>query len=240
MKDLVSKVKSFVTFELPLQPAYIREKFAHRHEQFKLEDPDWTVAATRQKLISSYWLKVVPLHFATVLAISLIALSIIDDLHLTEKLIAVLVMVVLISYLVLLAFHYAPNFFYNYLPHLENAKEVYEGKQNEKLEKCRQAQLPNFSLTLLFYVFAQMNDIEILRNDERISLLLMKIFGVDPGSIKKNLDLLISPPGFSKISERKKTEIRNRFNDVYQVLEELNIKEAINRLRTIESRTVEI
>lgn len=34
MKDLVSKVKSFVTFELPLQPLYIHEKLPPRGSIF--------------------------------------------------------------------------------------------------------------------------------------------------------------------------------------------------------------
>ena len=239
MKDIVSKVKSFVTFELPVQPAYVHAKFASLHEKFQTEDPNWSTAATKQKLISAYWLRKVPIHFATILTISLIAFSIFGELHLTDKLIVNLFVASFTCYLVLLAFHYKPEFMHNYLPQVENATAVYEEKQNEKMQKCRQAQLPNFSLTLLFFVFAQLNGIELLRNDEKVSLLLTKIYGIDPGSIKKNLDLLISADGSAKISDRKITEIRNRFNDVYQVLEELRLEGAMTQLKKIESRTVQ-
>lgn len=234
MKDIVSKVKSFVTFELPVQPAYVHAKFASLHERFQTEDPNWSTAATKQKLISSYWLGKVPVHFVGILAISLTALFILGELRLTDKLVVNLFVASFTSYLVLLAFHYKPEFMHNYLPQVENATAAYEERQNEKLQKCRQAQLPNFSLTLLFFVFAQLKGIEILRNDERVSTLLMKIFGIDPGSIKKNLDLLILPSGLSKASDRKMTEIKNRFDEVYSILTELNLEDAVDYLKKLE------
>ncbi|MET0464176.1 MAG: hypothetical protein ABW007_13520 [Chitinophagaceae bacterium] len=169
MKDIVSKVKSVVTFELPVQPAYVHAKFTSLHERFQTEDPDWSTAATRQKLISFYWLRKVPIHFLAILVISLIALSIFGELLLTDKLIVNLFVASFSCYIVLLVFHYKPEFMRNYLPQVENATALYEQRLNEKIQKCRQAQLPNFSLTLLFFVFAQLNGIEILRNDEKVS-----------------------------------------------------------------------
>ncbi|TXJ27602.1 MAG: hypothetical protein E6Q24_07140 [Chitinophagaceae bacterium] len=239
MKDIVSKVKSFVTFELPVQPAYVHAKFASLHERFQTEDPNWSTAATKQKLISAYWLRSVPIHFLGILTISLIALSIVGEMQVTDKLIANLFVASVSCYLVLLVFHYTPEFMHNYLPQVENATAIYEERQNENMLKCRQAQLPNFSLTLLFFVFAQINGIEILHNDEKVSKLLMKIYGIDPGSIKKNLDMLISPRSLSKVSNRKMTEIRNCFNDVYQVFEELHLEDAVDYLKRLESRTVQ-
>lgn len=239
MKDIVSKVKSFVTFELPVQPAYVHAKFASLHERFQTEDPNWSTAATRQKLISLYWLRKVPIHFAAILVISFIALSVFGELSLTDKLIVNLFVASFSSFLVLLGFHYKPGYMNNYLPHVENAIAIYEERQKEKMQKCKQAQLPNFSLSLLFFVFAQMNGIEILRNDEKFSTLLMKICGIDPGSIKKNLDLLISPSSLSKVSDRKMTEIRNRFDEVYFILIELRLEDAVHYLKKIEARTVQ-
>jgi len=239
MKDIVSKVKSFVTFELPVQPAYVHAKFASLHKRYQTEDPQWSTAATRQKLISSYWLRLVPLHFAGILATALIIVSLADDLPVTTWLAAVLFAASFISYVVLSAFHYKPNFLYHYLPHLENAKEAYEGKQNEQLEKCRQAQLSNLSLSLLFFVFAQKNGIDILRNDDRISKLLTKVFGVDSGSIKKNLDLIITSTKVTKMTERRMTELQNRFIETYQFLDELGLEEAARFLAKIEVRLLQ-
>jgi len=58
-----------------------------------------------------------------------------------------------ICYFVLYLFHYRPAFCTSDLPRLETAKEAYDRKQQELVEKCRQAQLSNFTLTLVFYVF---------------------------------------------------------------------------------------
>ncbi len=55
MKDLVKKVKSFITFDYPLQTAYISTQFTDTHKKLQTDIPEWSTAATRQKLVSRYW-----------------------------------------------------------------------------------------------------------------------------------------------------------------------------------------
>lgn len=233
MKDIVSKVKSFVTFELPVQPAYIRASFATLHERFKKDDPDWSLSATRQKLIGLYWFKLVPLHFATLMILASILISFTKAPQVTSESAVTFFTVGLATYISLWLFHYKPIFLSTYLPNLENAREIYEGRENENLEKCRQAQLSNFSLALLFYTFSQMNKISLFRNDDRIAGLLTKLYGVDSGSLKKNIDILICPSAY-KFSERKLTELRNRFTETYDFLEVIKYSAAIDCLKQIE------
>ena len=70
-------------------------------------------------------------------------------------------------------------------------KENLEAQQNEKLEKCRQAQLSNFALSLIFYVFDKTSTINSLQCNDQFAGLLMKLYGVDTGSMKKNLALIL-------------------------------------------------
>lgn len=93
----------------------------------------------------------------------------------------------LLSYPVLYLFHYQPYFSSIFLPRLETVKEAYERKQIEQLEKCRQAQLSNFALALVFYVFDKTSGMNRLQCNDQSAELLVKLYGIDPGSIKKIL-----------------------------------------------------
>jgi hypothetical protein len=84
------------------------------------------------------------------------------------------------------------------------------------LEKCRQAQLSNFALALVFYVFDKTAGMNSLQCNDQSAELLMKLLGVDPGSIKKNLAIIYSKK--DKLSDRKLTEIQNRFIEAYHFL----------------------
>ena len=122
------------------------------------------------------------------------------------------------------------------MPRLETVKEAYERKQNEEFEKCRQAQLSNFSLALFFFVLTKTNSLKPLSCDEHSANLLIKIYGVDPGSMKKNLELILGTDKRKNMSDRKITELRNRFAETYDYLEALEFSAAIERLKELEAK----
>lgn len=72
------------------------------------------------------------------------------------------------------------------MPRLETVKEAYERKQIEQLEKCRQAQLSNFALALVFYVFDKTSGMNRLQCNDQSAELLMKLYGIDPRKYKEN------------------------------------------------------
>jgi hypothetical protein len=63
------------------------------------------------------------------------------------------------------------------------------------------------------------------------------LFGKDPGGIKDNLKLILGKK--EELPARKRTEIRNQFNDAYVFFEELQFSEGIQTLRTMESKFLE-
>lgn len=121
------------------------------------------------------------------------------------------------------------------MPRLETVKEAYEHKQTEQLEKCRQAQLSNFSLALFFYVLADINGLNPLACDDHSANLLMKLYGVDPGSMKKNLELILGTGKRNNMTDRKMTEIQNRFNETYDFMEALQFSVGIKKLKELEA-----
>lgn len=233
MKDLVKKVKSFITFDFPLQTAHIHEQFAATHQKLQTEIPGWSTTATRQKLISNYWFTNVAGHFALLFGLPALMVFLLPgsfeqpSFYLFNVLLAGL-----LSYPILYLFHYRPYFDSIFLPRLETVKETYERKQIEQLEKCRQAQLSNFALALVFYVFDKTSGMNMLQCNDQSAGLLMKLYGVDKGSIKKNLELILGKK--HRLLPRKCTEIYKCFDEAYSFLEELHFSEGIRQLKALE------
>src|ERR1700730_15903283 len=64
MKDLVKRAKSFITFDFPIQVDYINTQFTNTHVRYQADFPGWSTNATKQKMISIYWLNHVLRHFS--------------------------------------------------------------------------------------------------------------------------------------------------------------------------------
>lgn len=234
MKDLVKRAKSFITFDFPLQTAYISTQFANTHKKLQTEIPEWSTTATRQKLISNYWFTYVAGHFALMFGLPVFVIFLWHGIAQSNFNMLSVLMAGLLSYPILYLFHYRPYFSSIFLPRLETIKEAYERKQKEQLEKCRQAQLSNFALTLVYYVFDKTAGVNTLRCNDQSAELLMRLYGIDKGSIKKNLELIIGKR--KNLPARKMTEIQNRFNEAYQFFEELQFSEGIHILKDLEMK----
>jgi hypothetical protein len=234
MKDLVKRAKSFITFDFPLQTAYISTQFANTHKKLQTEIPGWSTTATRQKLISNYWFTYVAAHFSVMFGLPVLMVFFIQRFEQSNFYLFSVLIAGLLSYPVLYLFHYRPYFSSIFLPRLETVKETYERKQKEQLEKCRQAQLSNFALALVFYVFDKTSGINTLQCNDQSAELLMKLYGVDPGSIKKILCVIYGKK--DKLTNRRFTEINNRFEEAFTFFEEMQFQEGIRMLRELEQR----
>ncbi len=179
-----------MTFDLPLKADHISEEFAAKHSRQQKEIPQWSTAATRQKMITEYWCGDVLRHFLMLSVVSA-GLVLLMYRNLSPALLIEMAVAILISFPVLLMFNYWPGFSGQFLPKLETVKEVYERRQLEQLEKCRQLQLSNFALTLIFYVFDKSSGINSLQSSDHYAGLLTELYGVDRGSLKTNLEVII-------------------------------------------------
>jgi len=136
----------------------------------------------------------------------------------------------------MLLFHYWPGFHNRFLPYLETVKETFEKSQLKQVDKCRQAQLSNFSLALFFYVVSKINSLKPLQCNDQSSGLLKKLYGVDSGSLKKSLELILIPVKRKNLTERKITELRNRFKETFKFMEELQFAAGIEELKKVEQQ----
>jgi hypothetical protein len=234
MKDFVKRAMSFITFDFPLETAYIGTDFAVTHKKLQAEIPGWSTKATRQKIISTYWFTYVAGHFAIMLGLPVLVFFLWHGLGQSNFYMLSVLFAGVLSYSVLYLFHYRPYFSSIFLPRLETAKEVYECKQREQMEKCRQAQLSNFALALVFYVFDKTTGMNRLQCNDQSAELMMKLYGIDKGSIKKSLELIIGKR--KNLPTRKMTEIQNRFTEAYKFFEELQFPKGVHMLQDLEMR----
>ncbi|TAJ67282.1 MAG: hypothetical protein EPO58_01455 [Chitinophagaceae bacterium] len=236
MKELMNRAIDFLTFDAHLPSQQISLQFSETHHKRQAEIDEWSTVATRQQLISSYWSSLVTCHFAVFFGGSAgISFLILGGFYQPDLFLATMFIVCPIVYLGFYIFQYRPKFNSIYLPRLETAKEAYEKKQIEQIEKCRQAQLSNFSLALFFYVLYKTNNLKAISCDDHSANLLKKLYGVDSGSMKKNLELILGTAKRKNISDRKITELRNRFTETYEYLEALGFSAGIEKLKELEA-----
>jgi hypothetical protein len=112
-------------------------------------------------------------------------------------------------------------------------------QQQEAIKKCRQAQLSNFALTLIYYAFAKTAGSTSIENDDHTANLLLKLYGVDRGSLRTNLDLIAGSGSKRKnLGERKYTEIRNRFEEAISFFNEMDFSRGVLLLKELELKFV--
>jgi hypothetical protein len=235
MKSIVKKANSFISFDLPLDRGHIATQFVSIHQRHQLNTPGWSTTATRQKLIADYWYTHVIGHFSVLFALPAFVIIMVSGgfTHLPQYLASFFV-VGLLSFLVLYVAIYRHYFTSFYLPQVETIKEEYEHKVVEQVEKCRQAQLSNFALTLVYYVYDKASGQNSLQCNDHYAGALTEMFGVDQGSLKKNLELILGKK--KELSTRKQTEIHNRFQEAYALLEKLQFSKGVLILNELEAK----
>jgi len=122
MKELLKKAKSFMTFDYPLQIAYISTQFANTHRKLQTEIPGWSTTATRQKLISNYWFTYVPGHFAIMFGLPVLVFFLWHGFGESNFFMLSVLIAGVLSYRILYLFHYKPYFSSIFLPRLETVK----------------------------------------------------------------------------------------------------------------------
>jgi hypothetical protein len=140
MKDTVKKIQTYLAFDRPLEIGNIRSSFVTTQDQQQKIIPGWGMDSTRQRLISAYWFTHVLKHFGTIFGIALVASLLFA--HRIDKTVFLQIFVAgAISFLILLFFHYLPNFTADFLPKLDAIRTLYESEQQRATIRQLQEQL---------------------------------------------------------------------------------------------------
>lgn len=224
MKQILMRLQSFATFDLPLENIYIQHRFITIHENCRKEYQGWSLKATQKKVIADYWIKHVLTHFGTFYLVAvLIALPFntnFNQSHLTGLLLAGL-----ISLPILIFWLYGQLFYFDFLPKLDTIIENYEGKQLKHLKKCQQAQMSNFAAAVVYYAFAKTGGFNIPPINHQYGELLMNLFGKDPDSMQEALKLIICE--VPSLTLHRQTEIGKSLEEARRFFEAIEFPQAI-------------
>lgn len=203
-------VKSFITFDFPLDSHYIGEQFLTTHDHYRSKTPFWSFSATRRKIISDYWFRHVLSHFGALYGLaSLCVLLISQNFHFSFF--TSFVAIGFVSFCVLFVTHYWLFYYSDFLPKLDTvvARHEYESKKEEKLEKCRRTQFSIPTLTVIFYVFSKDCKFPFLACNDQSAELLNNLYGSDKDKIKENLRRLYK---LSSLSVKERAEMQKGIN----------------------------
>jgi hypothetical protein len=204
MKDLVNGVKSFITFDFPLQPARLSVQFDNIHSRYQAQFPHWSLEATRKKLISDYWYSGVLLHYATVITLATVLASpFIADWDVFP---GAAIVAFAFSFLVMLFRTYGYFYVSNFLPGLAmivNERQT-ALRQEEELKKCKRTQYSIPTLTVILYVERSVAGLPSLAPNDQSAVLLNSLYGVDKDKLKQNLSRIYQP---AKLSTKERAEM---------------------------------
>ncbi|SKD00517.1 hypothetical protein SAMN05660461_1846 [Chitinophaga ginsengisegetis] len=128
------KIKSFVTFDLPVNYLYIHLSFRDTHKEYSNSISVWPVTSTRRKLIANYWTST-QLHYFLIAIAGILftmpfsAFNSLNALHLVS-----LIVNAILIYIPLYFIIYRYIFINEFLPLLEAATAEYEGKDRAWVE----------------------------------------------------------------------------------------------------------
>ena len=236
MKKIMRQMIPFITFELPLKYEYIEQLFIKIHQDEEQRYSNWSTSASLKKVASYYWYYYVLLHFSFLFGSATLfnCLAAIFRNDYASLHFIVYYFGFLITFPILLITRYMPIFYSDFLPKLQTIAFTYDSKHLAQLEKCKQAQYSNLALVLIFYVVNKTGEINALNSIDALSKLLMKVYGVDNGSLKKNLELIHTKS--NHLSPRKLKEVEKGFQEAFSFFEDLHYEKGISLLRALEMK----
>lgn len=236
------RLKSFFTFDLPVNYKYLYIRFRQTHERQRYLYSSWPAEATRRKLISDYWSNVL-FHYLLLFSLSTLFVSLSSIVYTSFEGIyfPTLIMLGVFTYLPLYFMIYRPTFNREFLPNLETVIAEYEGGQQLWMEKCKKDQPTVRALAFFFYVLDKTGKINYLSDSDKCADHLHKIFGVSTKAMKTELDLIFKDIIFKKdkrpkLKSRHLTQIEKSFEEAYSLLEGMQFTEGIQHLRELEQR----
>ncbi|KYP13503.1 hypothetical protein [Flavihumibacter sp. CACIAM 22H1] len=233
MKQVMKQWKSLISFDFPLQAAYISAQFHSVHDTYQSKFPFWSLEATKKKVIAWYWFRLVLYHFLTIVGVSFLTVA--PFAQDRSGLIPSLFLAGAISLLTLIAFNYWPSYYATFLPNLETAINEHQIRirQEEELKKCKRSQYSIPTLVVIAQVISQMNECGTMPSNEQTANILNKLYGVDKDKIKQNLARHLKISG---ITDKERFEILKGVDHARDFFEHFGWTKATPVLNDLENK----
>lgn len=230
MKEMMKRAIAFITFEQPISKNDIEMRYQH----YCIVNPQSNNAVqltdARHEIIYEYWYNHV-IHFFFLLVVA----SITTNLAISKISLPSIALAGLLSYVIMYLFCYRVIFNFILLRNVEIIGQEHKYKFDEEIRKCKKIQYSNLALVIIHNANTQLSGMDPLTCNNESSLMLTELYGVDTGSMKKNLELLFMKNKRKHFSERNKTEYKNCFEEAYSYFEKCNCLKGVEKVKKFET-----
>lgn len=233
----MKKVNFMQVFALP--QSLTATIFQSEHDRFKSLFTEWSINATKRKIIAAYWLKILLNHFCVLVFSGIVIVSLVNPAQVAELNLLLFFPGSIIVFMVLFLAMYWPIYHLEFMPHLEAAIEIYKGNQVEGIQQCKKQQYSVVTLMLIQHVYQELSGLDPVLINAAISQLLGKQYGISVKSIMPAL-LLIQRGDWNKTSNRKRTETLDDFEAARNYFQNLNCEKAVAVLERLQHKVIRV
>lgn len=224
--------------DLPFAQLLLSKIFQQQHERYIENYPNWSLAATRRKLMGSYWLKLLLNNYSVIIIAGSVIVFLLNKNQPIKQLLIGMAPAYLIVFAVLFLTMYFPLYQLDFLPHLDNCMETYKGNQLEGIQECKKQQYSVITLMLIQNIYRQLAGMEPVIINAASSQLLARQYGISEKSVGTALQLILRGD-WSRKSIRKRTEILDDFEAAKEHFRQLSCDKAIPLLDLLEEKILQ-
>ena len=202
-------------------------KWASRHSK-------WSYESTKQKLLSAYWTRIVPLHLFTTFCIVLTFgfFFLFRQQNVTE-LLALISIAAAIVYFSLRLWVYNPIYMDEFVPLLNNAIEIVSGTYLKELDDVKKAQYSAITIVLIHVVTNKLAGFPFQEGGKISKDEMAKLYGISERSFHDALNSVLNADW--KPSKRMDTEMADAFKKAGQYFSATGNMKAVSLLSDIQT-----
>lgn len=228
----VNNLLRLVTFSEYSSLAQLEPLVQQQHEKWMERYPKWSHESTKQKLLSAYWTRIVPMHFFTLFSLVLVAsFFFLFRLQNLTELVTIIFTTASITYIVLRVWIYNPNYLNEYIPLLNHVTEKLSGSYLKELDAVKKGQFSAVTIVLIQQVTNRLAGFPSLTGSKITKDKLAKLYGVSERSFHDALNIVLKASW--KAGGRIDTEIADAFGDAREYFSAIGNKEAAKLLDDI-------
>ncbi len=233
MKNLKSVIDFFTLSDFSSLTS-IEELAKRHHEKWSKNYSKWSYESTKQKLLSAYWTRVVPLHLFTLICITLTAcfFYLFRQQNITEIL-AISSIFALIVYFSLWLWVYNPIYMNEFVPLLNNVIETLSGAYLEELDNVKKAQYSAITIVLIHVVTYKLAGFPVQEGGKISKDEMAKLYGISERSFHDALNSVLNADW--KSSKRMDTEMADAFKKAGQYFSATGNMKAVSLLSDIQT-----
>ena len=233
MKNFSDLIR-FITLSEYSDEECIELMVIRHHEKWASRYAKWSYESTKQKLLSAYWTRVVPLHLFTLFCIVLTCgfFFLFRQQNVTEILVIFSIAAVIV-YFSLRIWVYNPIYMDEFVPLLNNTIENLSGVYLKELDNVKKAQYSAITIVLIHIVTNKLAGFPVQEGSKISKDEMAKLYGISERSFHDALNSVLNADW--KPSKRMDTEMADAFKKAGQYFSATGNMKAVSLLSDIQT-----